>query len=174
MSPCMQRLLLQLWQEWRELEVQIEATTGEIERIANHDLACQRLLDVPGVGPLVATALVAAVGNGSAFARGRDFAAWLGLVPRQSSTGGKPRLLGISKRGNPYLRRLFLHGARSVISHANRDTHPLAPWIKSLASRAHRNVLIVALANKLARAAWAVLATGAPYRAVYPPAAAAV
>jgi transposase len=114
----MQRLLLQLWQEWRELEVQIEATTGEIERIANQDVACQRLLDVPGVGPLVATALVAAVDNGSAFARGRDFAAWLGLVPRQSSTGGKPRLLGISKRGNPYLRRLFVHGARSVICHA--------------------------------------------------------
>jgi len=171
LSPCMQRLLLQLWQEWRELEAQIETTTEEIERIADQDVACQRLLDVPGVGPLVATALVAAVGNGSAFARGRDFAAWLGLVPRQSSTGGKPRLLGISKRANPYLRRLFVHGARSVICHANRDDHPLAPWITSLESRAHRNVLIVALANKLARAAWAVLATGVPYRAAPHPAA---
>lgn len=135
------------------------------------DPACQRLLDVPGVGPLVATALVAAVGNGSAFARGRDFAAWLGLVPRQSSTGGKARLLGISKRGNPYLRRLFVHGARSVLRNANRKDHLLTQWISSLESRAHPNVVTVGLANKLARIAWAVLATGEPYKVPAPAAA---
>ncbi len=165
LSPCIQRLLQQLWREWLDLESQIEATTKEIDAVAAQDAACQRLQDVPGVGPLVATALVAAVGNGSAFARGRDFAAWLGLVPRQASTGGKPRLLGISKRGNPYLRRLFVHGARSVLRNANRERNPLAQWISGLESRgAHPNVVVVGLANKLARIAWAVLASGEPYR----------
>ncbi len=165
LSPCICRVLQQLWHEWRELEAQIEGMTKEIERIAHQDAACKRLLDIPGVGELVATAMIAAVGNGSGFTRGRDFAAWLGLVPRQRSTGGKPKLLGISKRGNPYLRRLFVHGARSVVQNANRGRHPLGPWMTSLESRAHRNVLIVALANKLARISWAVLATGDPYRA---------
>lgn len=171
LSPCMQRLLQQLWREWLDLESQITATTKEIDAVVAQDAACQRLLDVPGVGPLVATAMVAAIGNGSAFARGRDFAAWLGLVPRQSSTGGKARLLGISKRGNPYLRRLFVHGARSVLRNANREHHPLTQWISSLESRAHPNVVTVGLANKLARIAWAVLATGTPYRVAAPVAA---
>lgn len=104
------------------------------------------------------------MGNGSALAKGREFAAWLGLVPREYSTGGKPRLLGISKRGNSYLRKLFIHGARSVVAHANRDRHVLGPWINQLEARTHRNVLVVALANKLARIAWAVLSTGEEFR----------
>jgi len=107
--------------------------------------------------------MVAAVGNGSAFVKGRDFAAWLGLVPRQHSTGGKAKLLGISKRGNPYLRRLFIHGARSILTVANREKITFGPWIKQLESRVHRNVAIVAVANKLARIAWAVLAKGESY-----------
>jgi transposase len=158
LSCRMRRLLEQLWQEWKSLEEEIQRLSDEIESIAGQDEACQRLLAVPGVGPLVATALVASIGNGTAFRKGREFAAWLGLVPRQYSTGGKPKLLGISKRGNPYLRRLFIHGARSVAMHLNRDEHALGTWMNQLESRAHHNVFVVALANKLARIAWAVLA----------------
>ena len=114
---------------------------------------------------MVATAIVAAVGNGSAFAKDREFAAWLGLVPRQYSTGGKSKLLGISKRGNQYLTRLFIHGARSVITHVDRQQHPLGKWMNQLETRVHRNVAVVALANKLARIAWAVLAKETLYSA---------
>lgn len=163
LSSRMRRLLEQLWQEWKSLEEQIQRSNDEIESIARQDDACQRLLAVPGIGPLVATALIAAVGNGTAFRKGREFAAWLGLVPRQYSTGGKPKLLGISKRGNPYLRRLFIHGARSVAMHLNRDEHALGTWMNRLESRAHHNVFVVALANKLARIAWAVLAKEKTY-----------
>jgi transposase len=164
LSSRMRQLVDRLWQEWKALEEQIEALSGEIESIASQDAACQRLLDVPGVGPLVATALVAAIGNGAAFTKGRDFAAWLGLVPRQHSTGGKAWLLGISKRGNAYLRRLFIHGARSIVMSLNRDSHAMGKWMSQLEARTHRNVLVVAVANKLARIAWAVLARGEAYR----------
>lgn len=163
LSPRMRRLVDRLWQEWKTLEDQIEALSGEIEEIASHDAACQRLRDIPGVGPLVATALVAAVGSGAAFTKGRDFAAWLGLVPRQHSTGGKAWLLGISKRGNAYLRRLFIHGARSIVMSLNRDNHAIGKWMSQLEARTHHNVLVVAVANKLARIAWAVLAKGEMY-----------
>jgi transposase len=164
LSPLLRQLLYQLWEEWQALETQIQQLSHQITLIARQDAACQRLLEVPGVGVLVATALVAAIGNGSTFRQGRDFAAWLGLVPRQHSTGGNARLLGISKRGNPYLRRLFVHGARSAILHLNRDQHTLGEWINKLESRTHRNVAVVALANKLARISWAVLAKGETYR----------
>ena len=163
LSPLLGQLLDQLWQEWKVLASQIEAISGQIERIAEQDAVCQRLQQIPGVGPLVATATVAAIGNGSAFVKGRDFAAWLGLVPRQHSTGGKAKLLGISKRGNPYLRRLFIHGARSIFRQAHRDRLALDAWMNQLEHRMHRNVAIVAVANKLARIAWAVLAKGANY-----------
>jgi transposase len=164
LSPRMRQLVDRLWQEWKALEEQIEALSREIDSIASQDAACQRLLGVPGVGPLVATALVAAIGNGAAFTKGRDFAAWLGLVPRQHSTGGKAWLLGISKRGNAYLRRLFIHGARSIVMSLNRDNHAMGKWMSQLEARTHRNVLVVAVANKLARIAWAVLARGEVYR----------
>lgn len=108
--------------------------------------------------------MVATVRNGSAFRKGLDFAAWLGLVPRQHPTGGKQKLLGISKRADSYLRRLFIHGARSVVLHSRRDREGLGHRIRQLEARTHRNVLVVALANKLARIAWAVLTTGEPYR----------
>ena len=104
--------------------------------------------------------MVAAIGRAESFDRGRDLAAWLGLVPRQFTTGGKPKLLGISKRGNKYLRRQLIHGARAALPYvAERDT-PLGRWAKALMSRAHRNVAVVAFANKLARIAWAVLRRG--------------
>ncbi|MGH9424406.1 MAG: IS110 family transposase, partial [Thermoanaerobaculia bacterium] len=108
------RLLQQLRDEWRLLDDDIEDVDQDILSLARADEACDRLMQVPGIGPLTATALVAAVGNGAAFAKGRDLAAWLGLVPRQHSTGGKTTLGRISKRGNAYLGCLFIHGARSV------------------------------------------------------------
>jgi transposase len=165
LSPRMRGLLAGLWQEWKQLEEQIQALTGEIETIATQDAACQRLRQIPGVGPLVATAVVAAIGNGAAFRKGREFAAWLGLVPRQYSTGGKAKLLGISKRGNPYLRKMFIHGARATVLRLKRDGSLIGAWMNGLEARAPRNVLIVAMANKLARITWAVLSSGEPYRA---------
>jgi transposase len=162
----MRKLVDRLWQEWKTLEKQIEDLSGEIDSIASQDAARQRLLEIPGVGPLTATALVAAVGNGTAFTKGRDFAAWLGLVPKQHSTCGKAWLLGISKRGNAYLRRLFIHGARSIVLRLNRSNHAIGNWMNQLESRTHRNVMVVAVANKLARIAWAVLSKGEPYRAM--------
>jgi transposase len=106
---------------------------------------------------LSATALIAAIGDGGAFRRGRDLGAWLGLVPRQSSTGGKAKLLGISKRGNTYLRTLLIHGARAAMPSLGKSRTPLGEWLRGMLARAHPNVVLVALANKLARIAWATL-----------------
>lgn len=114
-TPRMRTLLDHLWQEWKTLNSDVECVSQDIETIASQDAACQRLRQIPGVGPLVSTATVAAIGNGAAFRKGREFAAWLGLIPRQHSTGGKARLLGTSKRGSIYLRCLFIHGARAVL-----------------------------------------------------------
>jgi transposase len=164
-TPRMRKLLDHLWQEWKALDSGIETVSQDIETIASQDAACQRLRQIPGVGPLVSTATVAAIGNGAAFRKGREFAAWLGLIPRQHSTGGKARLLGISKRGNIYLRCLFIHGARAVLLRVKYDTGRLGQWAHQLELRAPRNKVIVAVANKLARIAWAVLAKGQDYRA---------
>lgn len=166
LSGQMRALLQRLFGEWRHIDTQIHELTRELTDIAKADPACRRLLDVPGVGTLVATAIVAAIGSGSAFAKGWDFAAWLGLVPRQHSSGGKPRLLGISKRGNRYLRRLFILGAQAVARSSRRDRHRFDGWLTRLQTRGHRHVAVVALANKLARIAWAVLARGEAYRPV--------
>lgn len=165
LSPRMRSLLATLWQEWKQVEEQIDDLSAEIETICNADLACQRLRQIPGVGPLVATAVVASIGNGAAFRKGREFAAWLGLIPKQYSTGGKAKLLGISKRGNPYLRKMFIHGARAAVLRLKRDGSLIGAWMNGLEARAPRNVLIVAMANKLARITWAVLSSGNPYRA---------
>jgi transposase len=116
LAPRMFRLLTSVTTEWRAIEAEIAEMDCEIGVIAATDQACVRLQTVPGIGPLIATAVVAAVGNGAAFSRGREFAAWLGLVPRQASTGGKTKLIGISKHGNTYLRWLFIHGGRSASS----------------------------------------------------------
>jgi transposase len=164
-TPRMRMLLDRVWQEWKQLEIDITAVSEEIERISNQDAGCQRLRQIPGVGPLVSTATVAAIGNGSAFRKGREFAAWLGLVPRQHSTGGKAKLYGISKRGNVYLRCMFIHGARAVLLRVKYDTGGFGQWVHQMETRAPRNKVIVAIANKLARIAWAVLFRGVDYTA---------
>jgi transposase len=166
LTPRMRNLIAMMWSEWKDLELQLAAMNAEIEQIASSDAACQRLRQIPGIGPLVSTAIVASIGNGSAFKKGREFAAWMGLIPRQHSTGGKARLYGITKRGNRYLRMILIHGARAVVLRSKRDRIAMGPWITALERRAPRNVLIVAMANKLARIAWAVLSTGQDYRAV--------
>jgi transposase len=146
------------------VESDIEAITDEIERISNQNPLCRRLRQIPGFGPLVSSATVAAIGNGAAFRCGRDFAAWVGVVPRQYSTGGKEKLLGISKRGNIYLRRILIHGARAVLFRIKYDTGGFGQWVHRLTQRAPRNKVVVAIANKLARMAWAVLSSGKDYQ----------
>jgi transposase len=164
LTPRMRNLAGLLWSEWKELEQQIVAMNAEVEQIASSDPACQRLRQIPGIGPLIATAIVAAIGNGASFHKGREFAAWLGLVPRQHSTGGKSRLFGISKRGNSYLRKILVHGARAAVLRVKRERAPFGAWLDALEKRAPPNVVITAAANKLARIAWAVLSSGQEYR----------
>jgi transposase len=163
LSSRMRALLVELRDEWKKLERQIEEIDREFAQAAKKEENCRRLLTIPGIGPLTATALTAAIGNGQAFHKSRDLAAWLGLVPRQHSTGGKSRLLGISKRGNPYLRRLFIHGGRVVVARVKREKHQFCSWLDQLEARSPRNVVVVAMANKLARIAWAVLTRGQVY-----------
>jgi transposase len=160
----MRNLVSLLWNEWKDLERQIVAMNVEVEQIASSDPACQRLRQIPGIGPLVATAIVAAIGNGAAFHKGREFPPWLGLVPRQHSTGGKARLFGLSKRGNSYLRKLLVHGARPAVLRVKRERSPFGPWLNALERRSSVKVVITAAANKLARIAWAVLSSGDEYR----------
>src|SRR6516165_2686599 len=165
LSPRLLHLISELDQDWRHLDDRLEVLSGEIESLSENDAACQRLMTVPGIGPIISSAVVAAIGTGSGFKQGRDFAAWLGLVPKQESTGDRTKLGRISKRGNKYLRTLFVQAA-----HVVRERRPAAamrtlwPWIEQASKRlAHRNLLAIALANKLARIAWAVLARGRDY-----------
>jgi transposase len=160
LSPRMQALIEDMRSEWCALDRRITAFDDELAARARSDQAMRRLTTIPGIGVLNATALVAAIGNGAAFARGRDLAAWLGLVSRQVTTGGKPRLVGISKRGNKYLRKLLIHGARAALPRIAASATPLGEWLRSLMRRVHKNAAVVALANKLARIAWAVLRCG--------------
>jgi transposase len=160
LTTQMRNLIDLLWAEWKAVEDQIERLSCELERISTGDAGCTRLRRIPGIGPIVATAIVAAIGNGAAFRKGRDFAAWLGVVPRQYSTGGKTRLLGISKRGNVYLRKVLIHGARAAVLRMKRDRAPIGAWLDALDARAPKNVVVVAMANKLARIAWAMLSSG--------------
>ncbi len=146
------------------LDERIERVTDEIEGLVRTDVSCGQLMTVPGIGPIIASAMVAAIGNGTAFAKGRDFAAWLGLVPKQMSTGDRTILGRISKRGNRYLRMLFVQGARAILLRpASWAKHSFGPWLTAAARRLHRNVLVIALANKLARIALTVLVQGRSY-----------
>jgi len=165
LSGRFRTILSALREEWGELEAKISTVTEEISRISRSNEGCKRLMGIPGIGPIISTALVAAVGNAAAFRTGRDMASWLGLVPRQHSSGGKTKLLGISKRGNQYLRKLLVEGARAAFARLNRSQHSFGPWMDALEARKHTHVAVVALANKIARIAWAVLTTGQQYRA---------
>lgn len=165
LSVAARELFAELYGELVHLDGRARGYDERIAQLAKEMDACQRLQSIPGIGPLSATALVMAIGDGSAFRNGRELAAWLGLVPRQHSTGGRQVLLGISKRGDKYVRTLLIHGARAVLSHADKRPDRLKRWASEVASRRGNNVASVALANKLARTAWALLNTGATYQA---------
>ncbi len=163
-SARMRDLVDDMRAQWDELDRRIGAFDDEMVQSARSDEAARRLTSIPGIGALNATALIAAIGHGETFSRARDLAAWLGLVPRQVTTGGRPRLVGITKRGNSYLRRLLIHGARAALPSLVTSTTPLGTWLQGLMSRAHKNAAVVALANKLARIAWAVLQRGQSFK----------
>jgi transposase len=157
-SPRIANLIVGLYEDWLWLDKRIETITSEIKQLSQSEPNCRRLMSVPGIGPLISTGLVAAIGTGEAFERGRDFGAWLGLVPRQYSTGGRSILGRISKRGSKYLRTLFIQAAKVLlIRPQNWPRYSFGAWLKTAAERLHRNKLAVALANKLARIAWSVL-----------------
>ncbi len=160
-SPRMNDIIVGLYEDWLWLDERIESTTSEIELISKRETNCQRLMSVPGIGPIISTAMVAAIGTGEAFERGRDFGAWLGLVPRQFSTGGKTVLGRISKRGSRYLRTLFVQAAHVILMRPhNWEKFSFGPWLEKASQRMHKNKLATALANKLARIAWSVLRHG--------------
>jgi transposase len=152
------RVLLEgLQQDLIKLDERVDELDKKIKLLANSNTEAKRLLQIPGIGPMTATALVCAIGDGKQFKLGRDLAAWLGLTPRQHSSGGKDRLLGISKRGDAYLRTLLIHGARSVLRVSGEKDDLRSRWLQSLCSRRNKNIAAVALANKNARIVWALL-----------------
>jgi transposase len=166
LSPRMVRTIEGLAEDWRRLDGRIDQLSDEITALARQDVRCGRLMSMPGIGPIISSAMVAAIGTGEAFTKGRDFAAWLGLVPTQISTGDRTILGKISKRGNRYLRVLFVQAAWVVlIKPQSWERHGLKSWIEAARKRLHRNVLAIALANKLARIAWSVLARGRVFEA---------
>jgi len=164
LSGALRVLLTQLRLEMQYLHGQIEESDKLITRIAGELEPCRRLVAIPGIGPVIATATIAAIGNGSAFKKGRGFAAWLGVVPGEHSTGGKQTLIDTSRRGNKYLRKLFVQGAHTVLQNRSRQVPGLSTWLDRLTSRKRIQVTAVALANKMARMVWAVLFKGEAYR----------
>ena len=168
LSQRIRDLLTDMRLEWVELDRRIAALDREFTDRAKSDEATRQLLTIPGIGNLTATALVAAIDDAAAFSIARDLPAWLGLVPRQHTTGGKPRLFGINRRGNIYLRQLFIHGARAALPTLSKADTPLGQWLSGLLARAHYNVAVVALAAKLARIAWATLRRGTTFEQSMP------
>jgi transposase len=167
LSPRMLRIIEDLTGDWHRLDERIKGLSDEIGALARQDKACERLMTVPGIGPIISSAMVAAIGTGDAFSKGRDFSAWLGLVPKQISTGDRTILGSISKRGNRYLRALFVQAAWVVLVKPKTwERHGLKSWIEGAKKRLHHNVLAIALANKLARIAWAVLHNGRAFECV--------
>jgi transposase len=164
LSGALRVLLTELRLEMQYLQRQVDESDKLILRIANQLEDCRRMLAVPGIGPMTATATIAAIGNGSAFKKGRGFAAWLGVVPGEHSTGGKQTLTGTSRRGNRYLRKLFVQGAHAVLQQRMKQSNGLNTWLAQLTSRKRTQVAAVALANKMARMVWAVLSKGEAYR----------
>ncbi|MDQ7091699.1 MAG: IS110 family transposase [Methylococcales bacterium] len=163
LSPIFRELLQELYDEMKHLNERIDSIEIKLKQVCAQNENCQRLLTIPGVGLLTATALIAAIGDINVFKNGRELAAWLGLVPRQHSTGGKPTLLGISKRGDTYLRTLLIHGGRSMLRVAHKYEDKRNKWIVRLKERRGENIFTVAIANKNARIAWAVLSKQEDY-----------
>jgi transposase len=165
-SPRIRGILIGLYGDWLWLDKRIEDVSGEIEEISRTEENCANVMTIPGIGPMISTAMVAAVGKGEAFDRGRDFAAWVGLVPTQYSTGGRTILGRITKRGSRYLRMLFVQAAKVIMMRQNRwSTFSFGPWLTEAVKRMPRNKAAVALANKLARTAWSVLRHGTRFDA---------
>jgi transposase len=164
LTPMSQEMFWKLVDEFSLLEAQLAYYQDKLDTLAETHPECQRLMTIPGIGPLTATALIAAVSDVEAFKNGRQFAAWLGLVPRQHSTGGETRLLGISKRGDSYLRKLLIHGARSTLRFAGVKTDRRSQWMRGLLERRGWNRTAVAVANKNARIVWALLSQGGVYQ----------
>jgi transposase len=163
-TPLSQELVWKLVDACALLEKQLAYDQETLDTVATTHPECQRLMTMPGIGPFTATALVAAISDASAFKNGRQFAAWLGLVPRQHTTGGKERLLGISKRGDTYLRKLLVHGARATIRWVGRKTDRRSQWMRQLLERRGKNRTAVAVANKNARIVWALLTSHQDYQ----------
>lgn len=166
LSFVFRELLLRMQNELQQIDTHLVALDKQIKILAKEDVTAARLMQLRGIGPVNATALAAALGDGSAFRNGRDFAVSLGLTPKQHSTGGKERLLGISKRGDGYLRKQLIHGARSVTHYAKGKDDPLSQWVNKLSQRRHVNVATVALAAKTARMAWALVHREVDYNEV--------
>ena len=167
MSGTCRRLIDRLGNHVKELDRQVQELEVQIQAWHREHTVSKKLAQIPGIGPITASALVASIGEVRNFENGRQLAAWLGLVPRQHSSGGKQTLLGISKRGDTYLRNLLIHGARSVIRVAERKAQHAGSWLAGVMGRRNKNVAAVALANKNARIAWALLAHGRDYEADY-------
>ena len=163
LTALSQEMFRKLVEEFGELEKRLAYYQDKLEALATTHPECQRLMTIPGIGPITATALAAAVGDMGVFKNGRQFAAWLGLVPRQHSTGGQTRLLGISKRGNSYLRKLLIHGARATLRWVKLKTDDRSRWMRGLLARCGWNRTAVAVANKNARIVWALLSRGGVY-----------
>ncbi len=172
LSGMFREPLAEMMERLELLDERIKRYEQRVKQLFEQDERCQRLAQIQGVGPLIATALVAAVGNAREFRSGRELSAWLGLVPRQQSSGGRNVLLGITKRGDRYLRMLLIHGARAAVRYAEQRTDPGGAWISRLKARRGPNVAAVAVANKNARVAWKLLSTGQSYRPSQPPPAA--
>ncbi|WKN22036.1 IS110-like element ISAzvi3 family transposase [Azotobacter vinelandii] len=158
--PVLLESLREQWARVLRLEEEIQVIELRLKRCLRENPDCQKIAEIPGIGLLTATAAVASLGDATTFRSGRQFAAWLGLVPRQTGTGGRVRQLGLSKRGDSYLRMLLMHGARSILARSQKSG-----WLERLLARRPHNVAVAAVANKLARTLWAVLAKGSPYRA---------
>ena len=157
LTPRMRTLVTDVRERWQFLDQRIAALDAEFSEQACSDESARRLTTIPGIGALNATALVAAIGDVTTFARGRDLAAWLGLVPRQVTTGGRPKLVGITKRGSKYLRKMLIQGARAAMPTLRQSETRLGQWLRGLLARAHANTAVVALAAKMARTVWALL-----------------
>lgn len=165
LTMAARQLFADLHRQILELDQQVSAYGEKIQMLYRASDVCRKLGAVPGIGPITATALVASLGDGKAFETARQVPAWLGLVPKQDSSGGKPKLLGISKRGDTYLRTLLIHGARAVVKAAAKKDDTQSRWINALVKRRNANIAAVAVANKNARIVWALLTRGESYRA---------